>query len=308
MPNNLDQVGIITINWNGYDDTVACVRSLLALKYEAFHVYIVDNQSVNNEADNLRDIFLHDRRVTVIHNARNDGYAGGNNVGFQRARADGWADFLWLVNNDATVDPLALTELVSVAKVAANIGVVGSTILYSDRKYIYALGGGQINMWTGIDRLFSARQPWPSSYRPTRFDYVSGASFFITAPALDILRGFDADYFLYSEEADLCLRAKKAGLALAYAPQSIVYHQSAKSTGHLSPTYIYYFLRNKFLLMHKQTPWWHWPTWILSTFFYYGLGFYFLLLRRGRVKTLTFVNQALSDGLRFRGGTRKAKI
>ncbi len=207
MPGNSPRVGIVTINWNGIDDTVACVESLLALTYPSFHVFIVDNGSGNDEASRLNERFTGDPRVTVIRNPRNDGYAEGNNIGIRRARSSGWDDYVWIVNNDAAVDPAALDHLIGAAGDAANVGVVGSTILYPDKRTAYALGGGTLNLWTGIDRLIGARRIWDRTTQPKRIDYVSGASFCISRAALDRLVGFDPDYFLYSEEADFCVRA-----------------------------------------------------------------------------------------------------
>jgi GT2 family glycosyltransferase len=299
------RAGIVTINWNGLNDTVACVTSLLALSYPAFHVVIVENGSQNDEASRLTERFAGDRRVTVIRNPRNDGYAEGNNVGIRNARSAGWDDCIWIVNNDATVDPAALDHLISAAHATPNVGVVSSTILYPDKRTAYALGGGTLNMWTGIDRLIGARQPWDRSRPPIRIDYVSGASFFISRAALDTLVGFDPDYFLYSEEADFCVRARRAGFALAYASRSVVIHQSAKSVGHLSATYVYYFLRNKYVLMRKQAHWYQWPTWFLTFSGYYGLGYIVLLVVRRRWSTLPIVARAIRDSIARRWGYQK---
>lgn len=299
-----NRIGIITINWNGIEDTIECVNSLLRLSENTFHIYVVDNNSDNDEAMKLIETFKAISKVTIIRNKNNDGYAEGNNVGIRRAIADGWTDYFWLVNNDAIVDPNALTELLAVAEANSHIGIVGSTIMYPDKKTVYALGGGSINMWTGIDRLYGARRRYQADHPPQRFNYISGASFFIRRNVFDALNGFDADYFLYSEEADFCLQAVKHGYRLGYAPRSFVYHKSAQSTKHLSPTYIYYFIRNKILLMHKRAHWWNRPSWLFTVFAYYGLGCCFKLVLHWRWRDISNVYEAFRDGMSQRWGNR----
>lgn len=299
------KVAIITINWNGYDDTRACVDSLLLQSYQQLRVYIVDNGSANDEGERLTSEYANEGRVVVVRNGRNDGYAGGNNVGWRRAEADGWCDALWFVNNDATVAPDALQRIVEKSASDRRLGAIGCTILYPDRTTLYAFGGGSYSQWTGIDRLFGARQPRTEvKDLPDDLVYISGAALYLTSAGLAEAKAFDEDYFLYGEELDLCLRLRRAGLTLAIEPTAVVYHQSAASSRHLSPTYVYYFLRNRLLLMRKRSPWYTWP--IVAFFFltYYVFGLTFLLLTHGKTTQLPTLFKAIVDGMSHRWGRR----
>jgi len=122
-------VFIIVLNWNGKDDTLECLGSLQQLDYPNFETVVVDNGSTDGSEDVIRSAFP---SVNFIQTGRNLGYAGGNNVGIKHALSHG-ADYVWLLNNDTTVDPNALTALVETAQADPKIAVVGSKIFYYDQ-------------------------------------------------------------------------------------------------------------------------------------------------------------------------------
>lgn len=297
------KVGVVTINWNGYERTLRCVSSLESQDYASYHVYIVDNASDHDEGHRLANLYRHHPKITVILNPHNDGYAGGNNVGIERARLDGYAQGIWCLNNDATAEPGALSCLVGAARGDNTVGLIGSTILYPDRKTIYALGGATFNTWSGIDRLVGAHTTWPSKLRQTRtLGYVSGAAVYITTSGLAAGHGFDPDYFLYCEELDLAVRTRRAGLRLVYVPQSIVIHASAASAVHLSSTYVYYFLRNRLLVLRKRLAWYHWPTYLIVYMVYYVLGFAMVLGVHRKIFLWPYISKAITDFFGHRWG------
>lgn len=295
-------VSIIVLNWNGLEDTISCVSSLLHQAYQNFRIYIVDNASANNEASKLSRNFSSEPRVTVIANNKNDGYAGGNNVGLRSA--DEASSYFWIVNNDTTAEIHALSALVQLAESSEHVGMVGSTILYPDKKTIYALGGGSFNAWTGVDRLSHSHAIWNSqTVQEHHLDFISGASLLLSKKAYDHTNGFDEDYFLYSEEADLAYRCLQNGFSLYYAPASIIYHQSAKTTQYWSATYIYYFLRGKLIYLQKNVPLWKRPIWIMSIIAYYGFGFIILGALKKRY-TGKFVWRAFQDAFTNKWGAQ----
>ena len=184
-----------------------------------------------------------------------------------------------------------------------NIGLVGSTILYPDRKTIYALGGGTFNAWSGIDHLCGAHTTFqPLLEPPINLTYISGAALYITQRGLTACPGFDSDYFLYCEELDLALRISRAELRLTYAPLAVVIHDSAATTGHMSATYVYYFLRNRLLLLRKRLPWYHWPTYAAVYVGYYVLGFMVILTLKRKMVLWRYILQAVADFFRHRWG------
>ncbi len=102
-------VAVIIVNWNGKDDTIACLESLSKLRVKPFTLLtvVVDNDSKDNSIPLIRTRFPY---VTVIDNQKNLGFTGGNNVGIRWALDQG-TDFVWLLNNDTIVHPEALSGL-----------------------------------------------------------------------------------------------------------------------------------------------------------------------------------------------------
>lgn len=102
-------VYIVILNWNGWQDTLACVTSCCALTWPEYRLLVVDNGSTDGS-----EAILRDRLATgeVLQSGGNLGFAGGNNVGIRHALAAG-AEYVWLLNNDTEVAPDALSELVA---------------------------------------------------------------------------------------------------------------------------------------------------------------------------------------------------
>lgn len=296
-------VAIILINWNGLNDTIECILSLQQQRYRSFRVVVVDNASTGNDLEQLRKRF--GDTIVLLPNPQNDGFALGNNHGIEYAKNHFSPDYYWLLNNDTVVEPATLEALVQHANIHPHDGIIGSFIRYWGADRIYCLGGASFNQWTGIDKLYGAKLPLQRSFTPQRFSYISGCSMFLASRVLHDVKGFDPDYFLYSEEADFCFRARQYGHLLCYEPQSIVDHKVAQSSQYLSETYVYYFLRNKLLYMRKNTSWWHWPVYILVFFVYYCGGFLLLSFLHRRRPRLRVMMQALFDFFAHRWGRQE---
>src|SRR2546425_7090973 len=144
-------VAIIVLNWNGWRDTVQCLTSLKKLSYPNVRIVVVDNRSTDDSVSQIRQAFPDE---AIIEVEKNLGFAGGCNVGIRHALEAG-AEYVWLLNNDTTVDARALGAMVEMADADAKLGAVGSAI-YSTAEAIRLLawGGGYINFWLGRSRHF----------------------------------------------------------------------------------------------------------------------------------------------------------
>src|SRR5436190_7401977 len=130
-------VAVIVLNWNGRDDTLACLESLAGLNYDNFQVMVVDNGSTDGSVGAIRPRFP---GVEIIETGRNLGFAEGNNVGIRLA-LDRGMDYVFLLNNDTVVDPSLLSELVAAAERCPEGGIFGAQILYhSDPLKIWFAG------------------------------------------------------------------------------------------------------------------------------------------------------------------------
>lgn len=290
---NEPSVGIIIVNWNGITDTSKCVESLQKLTYGAYKIFVVDNASEHNEIQELEKLLS--AEVDFIKNGDNFGFAEGNNIGMRYAKRVYNPEYFWILNNDTEVDPNSLSELVRTAQSDARIGITGSSIRYWNSTLTYCLGGGTLSLWTGYDHLVGSKKMYTTPTVSSKLSYVSGCSMLIRRDVVDRLTGFDPDYFLYSEEVDLCIRATRAGFTLAHSPASLVFHKSAQSTGYDSPRYIYYFLRNKLILMKKNARLWQYPTYILFFLFYYCCGFTWRYWIKNKRLPLSIIHKSIVD-------------
>lgn len=210
-------VAIILLNWQGWRDTLLCLQSLRELDYPEYRVVVVDNGSVD---ESVREIQRAAPDVELIQTGRNLGFAGGCNVGIQKAMAER-AEYVWLLNNDTVVDTRALTELVATAETSRAIGAVGSVIYdMFHTEQVQAWGGGSVNLWTGQSR---------HRHHPGQLDYITGASILLRTAAVAKTGLLDDGFFLYWEETDLCFRLRDAGWTLAVAQNSRIFHKESAS-------------------------------------------------------------------------------
>lgn len=95
------KVGVVVLNWNGWRDTVECLRSLHSLIYPNYQIIVVDNGSTDGSVERVRGVFP---SLPLIETGKNLGYAGGNNRGIARA-LDMAAEYVLILNNDVKIAP-----------------------------------------------------------------------------------------------------------------------------------------------------------------------------------------------------------
>lgn len=250
-------VAIIILNWNAYDDTFECLKSLEHLTYPYLHVFLVDNASQDNSFDKLRQDYRDGKfniPITFIQTGKNLGFAGGNNVAIKEAYKQGY-EYFWMLNNDTVVDPNALTPLVEALEKDKQVGIVGSKIYYYGTNKIW-FAGGKINTWTGkVSHLGFGETDNERNNKVKEVDYITGCSLFFRREIIEQIGYMQEDYFLYYEETDWSIRARKKNWSIMYIPKSVVYHKVSISSGgilNLAPYVNYYDIRNA-IVMIKRT-------------------------------------------------------
>ena len=241
----MKRVGIVVLNWNGWQDTLACVASLQLLDYGNWELFLVDNASSDGSVAHFNQALP---GVHVLQTGSNLGFGGGCNAGIRQAMAAG-ADYVWLVNSDAVVDPGALSAMVGLAEQDPSLGSVGSVVYEADAPArIQLWGGGHVNLWLGRSTHCQG------SDTP---DFVSGASLLLRSAALQHVGLFDdSSFFMYWEDTDLGFRLRKAGWRLAVAPESKIWHKQSASLGVGNPLLDAYATRScvRFLRRHAPFP------------------------------------------------------
>lgn len=223
-------VYIVVLNWNGWQDTMACLESLYRLDYVPAEILVVDNASTDSSVQKLKEF---DPELTILQSDRNIGFSGGNNLGIRHALQAG-AEYIWLLNNDTVVDDRALSGLIDKMQNNADIGICGSSLIYYHNKEKFqALGGGRYNSWLGTTSDIGRDKPVDFQFHEAevekQMDYVAGASMLLSRGFLEDIGLLNEEYFLYYEEVDLAVRAGER-YRLGYAGESIVYHKEGAST------------------------------------------------------------------------------
>jgi GT2 family glycosyltransferase len=195
-------------------------------------------------------------QLVLLHSGGNLGFAGGNNVAIRYVLTEPEVAYIWLLNNDTVIAPSALGELVAAAEADERVGAVGSKVFYHHApNRIQAAGGGRFVSWKAATRYAGAEGARDGDEPATQpLDYITGSSMLVPAEAFRSVGLLDERYFLYYEEVDWCLRARRAGWRLAYASSSVVWHKEGSSVGRRSQRADYYSTRNALLITRKLNP------------------------------------------------------
>ncbi len=238
-------VFILLLNYRGAEDTLACLESLRGLNYPNYRIVVIDNASGDGSVEKFR-VAQSQYDFHLIESAENLGFSGGNNLGIEYAIEQG-GDYVWLLNNDTTVDGSALMYLVEQSEKTG--GLVGSLLLYPDRTYQQV--GTRIKWLTGQTRGVPEREIQDGM----EVDCLSGASMLIPTKLVRRIGMLDESYFLYFEDGEFCLRAKKLNYPCTVALRSRVFHKEGASTGKRSLRTQYYYQRNRLkMLMRYASP------------------------------------------------------
>ncbi|HSW96467.1 MAG TPA: glycosyltransferase family 2 protein [Candidatus Saccharimonadales bacterium] len=221
-------VCIIILNWNGLEDTIDCLNSVLKIDYPNYKIILVDNGSKDNSVKELQKKFS---KIPLIINKENLGYAEGNNVGMRYALKQKPAYILFL-NNDVTVDKKWLRILVDYAEKHPKVGIVGPKIYYSAKPDTIWFTEGKIDYDKGpFIHVDQGRKDTKENSIAKKVDYINGCSLLIKTAIIKKIGAFDKKYFAYVEDIDLNLRVQKLGYESHIVPNSKIWHIVSASTG-----------------------------------------------------------------------------
>lgn len=243
------KVAIIVLNWNGWDDSLACLASLEpSVDQGLARIIVIDNASTDGSALRIRKWLQSESReyfeiaeselaetargssmappYILVHARRNGGYAAGNNLGIKLALELSDTEYVFVLNNDTTVEPDSVARLVAWAEQDPATGIIGSTLI-EGRGELRIAGGNNYSLLLTITRPAIAA----GESRESNMDYVAGAAQFIRAVALRQVGLLSEDYFLYFEELDLTRRITRAGFKITWCPESIVHHHGGRAAG-----------------------------------------------------------------------------
>lgn len=268
---HISETIIVLINYNKYEDTLHCLKSISAFKENSYKIVLLDNASQNNSCENILDYLKKDNidfsdteydfqkksyqgippkisQLSFIRSNYNGGFAYANNVAirFVHEIMQSKGHDYWLLNTDVDCDEKALESLIKARNNKSNssIGIFGSLIYDFDiRQQIQAIGGS-------INSFFATSSNLTNLKDKDKIDYIIGASFYITHECFEKTGYMFEDYFLYFEETDYCFMAARKGFGIQLVEDSIIYHKQSGSSASVQIDILQ--LRNRLLFAQRN--------------------------------------------------------
>ena len=239
------EVSIITINYNGLEDTCALIETIPF--NENMEVIVVDNASKNKEAVIIAKRYP---QVKIVMSERNLGYAGGNNLGIQAAQGK----YLFLINNDTVFKDFNIQALIARMESSPKIGIVCPKIRFAwGNNPIQYAGYSRLSRISVRNHAIGFNEEDHGQYDTAHATpYAHGAAMFIRRDTINKVGVMPDCYFLYYEELDWSMMFTRAGYQICFEPKCTIYHKESQATGQNSPLRTYYLTRNRLLLVRRN--------------------------------------------------------
>ncbi len=263
----LKKVFVVVLNYNGKKDTLECLKTLHSTQKKNFKIKIVvvDNSSTDDSPAAIKKQFP---QAKVIKNKTNLGFAQGNNVGIKYSLKNR-ADYVFVLNNDTLIEKKCLLNLFKAGESDKNSGIIAPKIYFApgfefhksryqkkDLGKVIWYAGGQIDwqnvlgIHLGVDQVDQGQ-----FVQKKTVEFITGCAMFVKFKVFGRVGLFNPKYYLYLEDADLCLRAQKAGFKLLFEPKATLWHKNAQTAGGSGSTLQeYYYTRNRMLFGLKYAP------------------------------------------------------
>lgn len=246
----LPSIHLIILNWNGLSDTIRCINSLMESDLSDVKIYVIDNNSANNEADQLARMFP---QVAVFPQCENTGFCKGNNIGIQKAIEDS-AELILLLNNDTIVPKDAIRTLAREFVKIPDAGAISPVIL----QYPEIEHAAFIKASWQTDRAQFVLNPDEKKYdevkniKPWKSEFANGCCLLTSSQVIKKVGLLDERYFAYYDEADWCKRMEKLGYYSYVSSACVIYH--VKYSVLHSRVSMYLLTRNRLLWMKENLP------------------------------------------------------
>ncbi|TAN40747.1 MAG: glycosyltransferase family 2 protein [Nitrospirae bacterium] len=301
--NTKNKTGVVLVNWNGVELTVPCIASLLEGTVRPDQIVVVDNASEDGSADLIARQFP---EVELIRNKENLGFTGANNIGISSLMASG-CGYIWILNNDTTVDDRCLEVLKGHLDAHPEVAACSGKILHDEPRNLVWYAGATYNPWTVRTRHRGHGEQDTGQYESIeKVPFISGCCMFVRSEAITNVGPFDDHFFAYDEDSDWCLRAAKAGLRLEYLPGAVIRHKVSASVaklkkqeygGDTSLFAVYVTSRNRLFLIRKHAAGLLHACTAFSVFFLWALYYGAALMLLGRIKKFKALAMSVYDGI-----------
>jgi GT2 family glycosyltransferase len=266
------------------------IQSCLQIDYTNYEIIIVDNGSLEESLEMILDKYPD--HVKIIFSDTNLGFAGGNNLGIKEAVGE----FLLFLNNDTEVKSDILSTMVRHFEKHPHCGMLSPKLKYFNTNRIQYAGSFALNPLTGRSKRIGLQEEDAGQYDISyQTDIIHGAAMMVSKRCLDLIGKMPEFYFLYYEEIDWCLTAKRKGFEIWFTGLTEVYHKESMSVGKVSPIKTFYMSRNRVLYMRRNYSGLTKTIWL----------FYFFLLTLPKNFLTLLLNRNTTDLQFYLKGVRK---
>lgn len=285
----LPSLDIIIVNWNSGNLLSECIHSINNAVHNSFdlnRVVIIDNASNDGSLDDLENVNL---PLIIIRNEKNFGFAKACNQGAKTSKAD----YLLFLNPDTRLFNNSLKGPIAFMQRKENefVGIIGDQLIDEKNNVSktcsrFPNAFSLVYMSFGLDRLFPKIFPahfmteWNHNESKV-VDQVMGAFFFVRRDLFEKLNGFDERFFVYFEDLDFSLRAKKNGYKIYYLSTAQVFHKGGGTSEKVKAQRLFYNLNSKILYSKKH---------------FNKLSFFFILFLILFCEPITRIIQTLLNG------------
>lgn len=264
---------IVIVNWNSGTQLRECLESIVAagkVLFRLSRVVVVDNASTDGSIHAVEGL---DLPLTIIRNVQNLGFAAACNQGAKASQAD----CLLFLNPDTRLSHSSLSKAVAFMERSDNrrIGILGIQLVDESGKVSRTCSRFPTPC-TYFSKILGLARFFPQ-YVPSEFmvnwdhgdsrevDQVMGAFLMVRRPLFEELGGFDERFFVYFEEVDLALRARKAGSVCYYLADAQAFHRGGGTSRNVRAARLFYNLRSRILYAYKHFGWWAATAVLLAT-------------------------------------------
>jgi GT2 family glycosyltransferase len=225
-------IAVIILNWNGADDTIACLESLLDAEPPPASIIVVDNKSGDGSLSRI-EAWVQSQStlsspIAILASERNRGFAGGNNLGLAHAMKETGATHFLLLNNDTVVDRNILGAFERAIRERPDGAMFTATILEHNTNGRVWYAGGWFQPWRALTHHHRER---PRSDNVVQTSFVTGCTMLLSRSAVEMLGPLPECYFpAYVEDTEYSYRAVQRGLGVWYVPAAVVSHKVGAST------------------------------------------------------------------------------
>ena len=254
-------VSIIIVSYNTRDLTLECLASIIKeTKNYTYEIIVIDNQSTDGSAKAIRDKFP---QITLFEPEFNLGFSAGNNEAAKFANGK----YLLLLNPDTKILDAAIDNLIAHAEQNPDSKIWGGKAVFPDGS-VNATCWNDMTVWSTICKAFGLTFLFPKSklFNPEtihawdqlnevrQVDIVVGCFLLIELSFWNLIGGFNPTFFMYGDEVDLSIRARKRGASPTITPTAKIIHYGGRSEPS-SEEKLIKLLKGKISIMKV-----HWPS------------------------------------------------